>query len=60
MTSEEIVNQVPERREKAVHAIKRVVEMVALAALLRTLFYAAADAFMFHLFGDPRPGRGVA
>lgn len=60
MTSEEIVNQVPERREKTVHAIKRVVEVAALAALLRTLFYAAVDAFTFHLFGDPRPGRGVA
>ena len=40
-----------------VGAIQRVLGAVALAALIRTLFYTAVDAFSDHLFGDPRPER---
>jgi hypothetical protein len=40
-----------------VGAAERVLGAVALAALIRTLFYAAVDAFSDHLFGDPHPGR---
>ncbi len=60
MRSEEYVNRVPERRDRAVHATKQALGAIAVAALLRTMFYAAVDAFAFHLVGDPRPGRGVA
>lgn len=54
------MNSAPQRRGRAVHATKRIVTAIALAGLLRTMFYAAADAFAFHLFGDPRPERGAA
>lgn len=37
--------------------VKRVLALVGGALLVRTLFYAAVDAFTFHLFGDPRPER---
>ncbi len=51
------MNHLPQPTERVAHATKRALGLIAVAALLRALFYGAVDAFAFHIFGDPRPRR---